>query len=271
AATNGVVGLRPTYGRVSRFGSMTLSWTMDKVGPICRTVEDVALVFDEISGSDAHDASSVDGPIVGPLSDSRKSPATALKGKRIGFLRDEFGSVADPAIAAAFRAAMKSLESSGAILEDVQLDDYPYQEIARYTMNVEAACVFEPLWNTGRIDLILNKQRALDWSAARMLPATDYLKMQRIRAEICDYAAGLVKRYAALVAPTAIAPAPFIDAPSLPESNPIGIVSAGRSFAFGNITGLPALSVPCGFTTSELPLGLQFIGAPFDEGGILRL
>jgi len=271
AATNGVVGLRPTYGRVSRFGAMTLSWTMDKVGPICRTVEDVALVFDEISGSDPRDASSVDGPAAGALSDGRKSPATVLKGKRIGLLRDEFSSITDPGIAAVFQAALKSLESSGAILEDVQLDDYPYPEIARYTMNVEAACVFEPLWNTGKIDLMVNKPRALDWSAARMLPATDYLKMQRIRAEVCDYAAGLFKRYAALVAPTSTAPAPSIDAPSLPESNPIGIVSAGRSFAFGNITGLPALSVPCGFTSSELPLGLQFIGAPFDEGGILRL
>jgi aspartyl-tRNA(Asn)/glutamyl-tRNA(Gln) amidotransferase subunit A len=243
---------------------MTLSWTMDKVGPICRTVADTALVFDEIAGADPRDPSSVDGPKAGSLS-------AALKGKRIGFLREEFNSVTDPDVAAVFRAALRSLESLGAILEDVQLDDYPYQEIGRYTMNVEAACVFEPLWNTGKIELMVNKQRAIDWAAARMLPATDYLKMQRIRSEVCDYASGLFKRYAALVAPTSSAPAAFVDAPSLPESNLIGIVSAGRSFAFGNITGVPAVSVPCGFTPSELPLGLQFIGAPFDEGGILRL
>jgi aspartyl-tRNA(Asn)/glutamyl-tRNA(Gln) amidotransferase subunit A len=138
-------------------------------------------------------------------------------------------------------------------------------------MNIEAAAAFEPLWKTGRIDMMLNKQRVVDWSAARMIPAIDYLKMQRIRAEICDYAARLFKRYAALVAPTSSAPAGPVDVPDLPLSSPIGVVSSGGSFALGNITGLPAVSVPCGFTASNLPLGLQFIGPAFDEAGILRL
>jgi aspartyl-tRNA(Asn)/glutamyl-tRNA(Gln) amidotransferase subunit A len=269
AAINGVVGLRPTYGRVSRYGVMTLSWTMDKVGPICRTVEDCALVFNAIAGSDPRDVSSVNGPTVGALNERPGSPST--KGKRIGVLRDEFSSTSDPEVSAVFREALKDLEFLGLILEDVQLEDYPYQDIARYTINVEAACAFESLWNTGRIDMMLNKQRANDWSAARLLSATDYLKMQRIRGEVCDYASGLFKRYAALVAPTSSSPAALLDVPDLPASNPIGIVSMGGAFAFSNITGLPALSVPCGFTVTHLPLGLQFIGAPFDEAGILRL
>ncbi len=107
-------------------------------------------------------------------------------------------------------------------------------------MNIEAACVFEPLWKTGKIDMLINKQRAADWSAARLLPAADYLKMQRLRSQICDHAAALFKKYDALVAPTA--------------STPAG-----------------AVSVPCGFTAANLPLGLQFIGPGFHEAGILRL
>ena len=268
AAANGVVGLRPTYGRISRYGVMTLSWTMDKVGPIARTVEDCALVFDQVEGFDPLDPSSVDGPPAGALHAFRLQ---TLKGKRLGVLRDEFSASTDPELAVIFHHALKSLESLGLILEDVRLQDYPYQDIARYTMNIEAAAAFEPLWKTGRIDMMLNKQRVVDWSAARMIPAIDYLKMQRIRAEICDYAARLFKRYAALVAPTSSAPAGPVDVPDLPLSSPIGVVSSGGSFALGNITGLPAVSVPCGFTASNLPLGLQFIGPAFDEAGILRL
>jgi aspartyl-tRNA(Asn)/glutamyl-tRNA(Gln) amidotransferase subunit A len=180
-------------------------------------------------------------------------------------------AASDPEVAAVYRDAVKSLESLGLILEEVQLDDYPYQDIARYTMNIEAASVFESLWKTGQIDMMLNKQRAVDWSAARLVSAVDYLKLQRLRGEICDYAAGLFKRYAALVAPTSATPAPLADMPDLPASNPIGIVSTGGTFALGNLAGLPAVSVPCGFTGSDLPLGLQLIGAPFDELGIFRL
>jgi aspartyl-tRNA(Asn)/glutamyl-tRNA(Gln) amidotransferase subunit A len=94
--------------------------------------------------------------------------------------------------------------------------------------------------------------------------------MQRIRSQICDYAASLFKKYSALVAPTSTAPAGLVDVPDQLISNPLGMVSGG-SFAFGNIAGLPAISVPCGFTSGNLPLGLQFIGAAYDEAGILRL
>jgi Asp-tRNA(Asn)/Glu-tRNA(Gln) amidotransferase A subunit family amidase len=267
AAINGVVGLRPTYGRVSRYGVMALSWSMDRVGPICRTVDDCARVFDEIMGPDPLDASSVDGPTVGVL----RKAGQQIKGKRIAVLFDEFRSASDPEVIAILRDGLRSLESLGLVLEEGQLADYPYQDIARYTINVEAACAFEPLWRTGKIDMMLNKQRAADWSAARMLPAVDYLKMQRLRNEICDYASGLFNRYAALVAPTSSSPAGFVDLPNLPPSNPIGVVNTGGALAFGNIAGLPAVSVPCGFTASNLPLGLQFIGGAFDEAGILRI
>jgi aspartyl-tRNA(Asn)/glutamyl-tRNA(Gln) amidotransferase subunit A len=245
---------------------------MDKVGPICRGVEDCALVFDEIMGSDALDPSAVDGPVVGATARRMKDRrSSGIKGKKIGILRDEFASSSDPELAILFRNAMKSLESLGLILEEVPLADYPYQDIARYTINIEAACIFDVLWRTGKIDLLINRQRAADWSAARLLPAIDYLKMQRIRAEVCDYAASLFKRYAALVAPTSIVSAALVDVPNSPESNPIGIVTTGVSLALGNITGLPAISLPCGFTASNLPIGLQFIGGAYDEVGIFRI
>jgi aspartyl-tRNA(Asn)/glutamyl-tRNA(Gln) amidotransferase subunit A len=278
AATNGVVGLRPTYGRVSRYGAMALSWTMDKVGPICRTVQDCAMVFDKIHGFDPLDPTSADGPTVGTLRKAQAlqragstKPPHSIKGKRIAIIRDEFNSVTDPQVATIYRDALMSLEGLELVLEDIPLDDYPYQDIARYTLNIEAATVFEPLWKTGRLDLLINKQRAMDWSAARLLPATDYLKMQRLRAEISEYAAQLFMKYAALVAPSLTSPASLVDSPNVTAANPAAITTGGGGLALGNITGLPAVSVPCGFTAANLPLGLQFIGAPFEEAALLRL
>ena len=268
AATNGVVGLRPTFGRVSRYGAMTLSWTMDKIGPLCRTVEDCAWVFDAIRGADPLDLAAVDAPF-------RFSAHSPINGKKIGILRNEFETPSDAEVRKILADALKVLAGLGLILEEVYLDDFPYQDIARYTINVEAACVFEPLWTSGKIDRLINKQRAIDWSAARLLPATDYLKMQRVRAEICDYASRLFKKYAALVAPSTGAPAALVE-----ESAAVNSVTAaaaaivdgnGGSSAFGNVTGMPAISVPCGFTAAGLPLGIVFLGPAFDEAGILRL
>src|SRR5262249_19982926 len=247
----------------SRHGVMVLSWTMDKVGPICRTVEDCSVVFEAIAGSDALDSSSVNASF-------KFSPRAPVQGKRIGVLRDDFNLASDPEITVAFRDALSNLQSLGFILEDLKLADYPYQDIARYTINIEAACAFESLWKEGKIDMMINKQRAMDWSAARMLPAIDYLKMQRVRSEVCDYGTSLFTKYAALVAPASASAAAVLDIPELPSANPIGIIS-GNSYAFGNIIGLPAVSVPCGFTSGNLPVGLQFIGGPFDEAGILLI
>src|SRR5206468_849472 len=134
---------------------------------------------------------------------------------RLGVLREEFEATNDPDIAGVFREALSVLKTHGVILEEVKLDDYPYQDIARCTMNVEASCIFEDLWKSGKIDMMLNKQRAIDWSAARMLPATDYLKIQRVRTEVCNYANRLFKRYDALVAPSAASAAGFLDPPTI--------------------------------------------------------
>src|SRR5207237_9431497 len=121
------------------------------------------------------------GPAVGAFQNNRK-----LKGKRIGIVREEFNSITDPEVIAVFQTALRSLESLGFILEDIKLEDYPYQDIARYTLNIEAATVFEPLWKTGNIDMLINQQRAVDWSAVRLLPATDYLTMESLRGDIRD-------------------------------------------------------------------------------------
>ena len=241
---------------------------MDKIGPLCRTVEDCAWVFDAIRGADPLDLAAVDAPF-------RFSAHSPINGKKIGILRNEFETPSDAEVRKILADALKVLAGLGLILEEVYLDDFPYQDIARYTINVEAACVFEPLWKSGKIDRLINKQRAIDWSAARLLPATDYLKMQRVRAEICDYASRLFKKYAALVAPSTAAPAALVE--ELAAVNSVAAAAAtivngnGGSSAFGNVTGMPASSVPCGFTAAGLPLGIVFLGPAFDEAGILRL
>ena len=117
--------------------------------------------------------------------------------------------------------------------------------------------------------MLINQQRAVDWSAARLLPATDYLKMQRLRAEICENASALFKTYAAVASPAVTSPASVVDFSNL--LSPTGTFIGGGSLALGNLAGLPAVSVPCGFTPSSLPLGIQLIGPAFDEAGLLRI
>src|SRR5437867_10315396 len=114
SSVNGVVGLRPTYGRVSRYGIMAASWTKDKPGPLCRSVEDCALVLRHIMGSDPLDASAVDAPFVFPAK-------TSVKGRKVGVLRDEFEMPLDDEVRRILRAALKPLEDQGVILEEVKL------------------------------------------------------------------------------------------------------------------------------------------------------
>ena len=267
SAINGVVGLRPTYGRVSRHGAMALGWTMDKIGPICRHVEDCALVLSQIIGRDPQDPASVDAPFdyFGQL-----SPVWADT-TRIGVVMTEF-DLPDDEVSRIINSVLGKLEELGFVLEDVELADFPYREVARYTINVEAATTFEPLWKSGRLKDLIDQRRAADWSAARMIPATDYLKLQRVRAEIAQYAKDLLQRYTVLVAPSVPFTARLVDPPASAGTPAPGSTLPRRdTLPLGNLAGLPGVSVPCGFTQSGLPLGIYFVGRPFGEAGILAI
>jgi Asp-tRNA(Asn)/Glu-tRNA(Gln) amidotransferase A subunit family amidase len=260
SAYSGCSGLRPTYGRVSRHGAMALSWTMDKLGPLCRSAVDCGLVLMAIAGSDAADATSLDAPFNWwPALARGRGGSKPLRGRRLGTLTPDFSRGGDPEVAAAFSAACGELRALGARVEETALPAYPYNTVAITLYTAEAGSIFRPLVESGRIEDLVDANQKAGLIAAVSIPASDYLDACRVRTEILPALGKMFETYDALVAPSKIAPAPRVDAdfnnpPPLPAGDPKDLLSAS------NVAGLPAISVPCGFTRKEnLPMGIQFV------------
>jgi Asp-tRNA(Asn)/Glu-tRNA(Gln) amidotransferase A subunit family amidase len=237
----GVTGLRPTYGRVSRFGAMGLSWTMDKIGPICRSVEDCALVFEAIRGEDARDLAVVDAPF-----DSQ--PKLALRGLRIAYLQTEFDKLKDDT-KKVFDQAIADLKAAGADLKPVELPKFDFAPL-RIILSAEAAAAFDDLTRSGGVNQ-LKGQAPGDWPnsfrTSRMIPAVEYIRAQRARTLLMREMDRFMADWDVLVSP------PF---------------SAGLTIT--NLTGHPQVVTPCGFLDNGLPTGLVFTGHLYQEGIPLR-
>ncbi|HXN22550.1 MAG TPA: amidase [Candidatus Dormibacteraeota bacterium] len=279
SAFSGVSGLRPTYGRVSRHGAMALSWTMDKLGPMCRSAVDCGLVINAIAGNDPLDATSRQEMFSWwPPTDTPH--AKSLAGKRLGVVRPSFdapGFGADPEVRHAFDAALDVLKTLGAKLSNIELPDFPYSAVAVTLYTAEAASIFRPFIESGKVNELIDDTQKAGLIAALSLRATDYLDAMRIRAEILPAVGGLFQKYDALVSPSRNAPAPRLDvdfdaAPppksgeEKPATPPAGSFDKWNMIAMSNIAGLPAISVPCGFTKEKnLPIGIQFVADALRE------
>jgi Asp-tRNA(Asn)/Glu-tRNA(Gln) amidotransferase A subunit family amidase/Asp-tRNA(Asn)/Glu-tRNA(Gln) amidotransferase C subunit len=241
STTCGVVGLRPTYGRVSRYGAMGLSWTMDKPGPICRTAEDCALVLQAIHGSDGKDLAVVDAPL-------DWQPQLGLSGLRIGYLEADFGRATGDS-KAMFDQALADLRAAGAKLEPVKLPDFQAQPL-RVILEAEAAAAFDDLTRSGGVNQ-LRGQAANDWPnsfrTSRLIPAVEYISAQRARTLLMQKMDKFMTDWDVLVSP------PF-----------------GGLLLVTNLTGHPQSVVPCGFING-LPQGLVFTGKLYEEGAPLRV
>jgi Asp-tRNA(Asn)/Glu-tRNA(Gln) amidotransferase A subunit family amidase len=241
STTCGVVGLRPTYGRVSRYGAMGLSWTMDKPGPICRTVEDCALVLQAIHGSDGKDLSVVDAPL-------DWQPQLGLTGLRIGFLEADFARATGES-KAMYDQALADLRAAGAKLESVKLPDFQAPPL-RVILEAEAAAAFDDLTRSGGVNQ-LRGQSANDWPnsfrTSRLIPAVEYIRAQRARTLLMQRMDKFMADWDVLVSP------PF-----------------GGLLLVTNLTGHPQSVVPCGFING-LPQGLLFTGKLYEEGAPLRV
>ncbi len=258
----GISGLRPTYGRVSRHGAMALSWTMDKLGPMARSAEDCALVLAAISGSDSADPTSLGKPFIAPP----RLASRNLRGKKIGFIHEDFQKYGQPEVERAYRQALDVFKSLGAKLDEAKLPDFPYDAVATTIVNAEAAASFEDLVSAGRTGEIIDPDGKVGLYSARLISAADYLKCLRIRALIQKGLVKLFESFDVLVAPSLLIVAPPIDA-NLDEV----FKGGGEIEAAGNLAGLPALSVPCGFGQDHLPAGLQIVGKPFDEAAVIQV
>jgi aspartyl-tRNA(Asn)/glutamyl-tRNA(Gln) amidotransferase subunit A len=253
----GVAGLRPTFGRVSRHGAMVLSWSLDKIGPLCLTADDCGLVLEAIAGPDASDASTTDRAF-------RYESDPPRRRFRLGVIR----GIADGAEAATrtnFEAALKILENVARI-EEVQVHALPYEEITRTILFGEMASAFEDLIESGQIaDLTAPEDRYTPYSRVAVL-AKDYIRALRLRGMVIAEIDHVMRGLDALLGPSRPFPSTRLD-----EEFPSAIRGTGKDImgAIGNAAGLPAISVPDGFTESGVPTGMQFMGRAYDENAII--
>jgi aspartyl-tRNA(Asn)/glutamyl-tRNA(Gln) amidotransferase subunit A len=261
AALCGVVGLKPTYGAVSRYGVLPLSWSLDHAGPLARTVEDVAIVMNAVAGHDARDPASARRVV--------HDFVAALDGKvaglRIGLLREYLGEGVQPEIARAVRKAADDLADLGAVVSEVSAPEV--EQAAGASIGIlypEAAAVHERWLAERPADYGADVLGRLTQGAK--LTGVQYLKAQRARRALVERFAGLFRQIDLLAAPTV----PIL-APTLEESRG----DAPRAALLGytrlfNVLGLPACSLPCGFSSGGLPIGLQLVGRPFEDATVLR-
>jgi aspartyl-tRNA(Asn)/glutamyl-tRNA(Gln) amidotransferase subunit A len=266
----GVTGLRPTYGLVSRNGAMALSWTLDKIGPLCRSAEDCGLVLEAIAGGDPDDLSSAHKSFYYTPQFARD-----LKGIRVGFAPTDFTEAVDPASRADYAKALEVIRSLGVEVAEtaVKLPEFPYGPVIGTIISAEGSAIFEPLIKSGKVDELADQHQIAGLKAGLEIPAKDYLKAMRIRSLIQEAFRDLLSTVDVLIAPTRLDPAPKITQPLDRRSSDRPTPSAPgltALIAAGNLAGLPALSLPCGFANG-MPMGLQLVGSPFSENMLLAI
>jgi Asp-tRNA(Asn)/Glu-tRNA(Gln) amidotransferase A subunit family amidase len=238
----GVTGLRPTYGRISRFGAMALSWTMDKIGPICRSAEDCALVFNAIYGPDGKDLTVLDLPFAWNSSQD-------LTEIRVGYLKKAFER--DYETKKNDQAALKTLGQLGIELIPFELPEFPARAIS-LILRAEAATAFDELTRSGRDDLLVRQSREA-WPnifrQSRFIPAVEYIQANRLRTLLMHQMAEKMKQIDVYIAPT----------------------YGSTSLLITNLTGHPTVVVPNGFDEQGNPTSISFIGNLFEEAKTLQL
>ena len=263
AAYCGTVGIKPTYGLVSRRGVFPLSTTLDHCGPLSWTVEDSAIALQTIAGYDALDPASVDVPVPNYLVGLDRG----VEGLRIGLPRHFYAEAKDvsPEVVSAIDQAAVTLEKLGAIVEEITLPDYElFNACGRVIMYTEAFAIHEQDYQTRPLDFGLLTYLRMTLGA--FVTGPDLQQAMRLRRELSQAVNLKLKTYDALIAATALVPAPaFADiTPNVPANWPI------QTMPF-NVTGNPAMSIPTGFSATGLPLSMQIVGRAFDEATVFRI
>ena len=236
----GVTGLRPTFGRVSRAGAMALSWSMDKIGPICRTVEDCAIVLDVIDGPDGLDAAVVDAPFA-------YSARTKLADIKIGYVKALFDE--DYPNKANDAAVLDKLRELGATLVPVELPRFPAEGLT-CILAAEAAAAFDELTRMNRDDQLVRQIKNAwpnTFRAARFIPAVEYIQANRVRT--------LLMR----------------EMETMPVDVYITPAFGGDNLLYNNLTGHPCVVLPNGFNDKGSPTSITFMGRLFEEGKVLAV
>jgi aspartyl-tRNA(Asn)/glutamyl-tRNA(Gln) amidotransferase subunit A len=256
------VGLKPTYGRVSTRGVIPLSWSLDHIGPMCRTVADAALLLSAIAGYDPAETTSVDVPVP----DYMRALHSKVSGLRLGIPRAIFYEQLDPEIAAATKQAIKVLGKLAAGARDVQLPAYPILPV----VGAEAYAYHLPyISKTPELYQPTTRQRI---EGGVKVTAESYIQARRELDRLRRAVGDVFSTVDLLVTPTTPIPPSTIaeaDRPDIPP--PGGTALSLRNTSPFDIYGLPTISIPCGFTSSGLPIGVQISGPRFGESQVLAL
>ncbi len=243
ASRTGVTGLRPTYGRISRQGAMSLSWSMDKIGPLARSAEDCELIFSLLYGKDPQDPSTNEAP----FNRVSNSP-TQLK---VAYLKKDIESDTTES-GANLKATLEVLKSMGVEPTPIELPaNFPYA-VFDIILRAEAGAFFDDLVRSGAVDLLTEQDeasRANSLRQSRFIPAVEYLQANRQRSLLIEAMHALFKDYEVIIAPS----------------------NRGRQLLITNLTGHPAVSVPNGFDKKGRPTSFTLLGNLYDEGSILAL
>jgi aspartyl-tRNA(Asn)/glutamyl-tRNA(Gln) amidotransferase subunit A len=281
SACCGVTGLKPTYGRVSCYGVIPLSWSLDHVGPIAHNAEDCAILFDAISKYDPRDPNSVSGPQVAPnrytstlMGGVEGRGPLSLQGLKLGIPQDAYVGPIHPEVRKSWRAALRVLEEEGAELVEVNLSP-PSLDLYRTIQKPEASLAhMQAGWFPERSELYSDLVR-LRLSEGQAISAVDYLRAQQERRVFSSSLRAAMQRVDVFVLPTL--PMPAIPLEQAGQDIEIDRVIENATSAYlrvtmpFNLSGLPAISFPCGFSSEGLPIGLQVAGKPFEEATVLRV
>lgn len=238
----GVTGLRPTFGRVSRYGAMALSWSMDKIGPICRSAEDCAFVLKAIQGPDGKDLAVVDVPF-------HWNPTSDLTEIRVGYLKKAFER--DSRTKENDLAVLEVLRTLGVTLIPMELPDFPVRSLS-FILSVEAAAAFDELTRSNRDDLLVRQNRGAwpnTFRQARLIPAVEYIQANRARGILMQKMAEAMEGIDVYVAPS----------------------FGGENLLLTNLTGHPCVVVPNGFDKKGHPTSISFVANLFEEAKALRV
>lgn len=274
AAFCGLTALRPTYGLVSRAGAMALSWTLDKLGPMCRSVEDCGLVLQVISGKDGDDPSSAGKSYYYAPQFTRK-----FSDLRVGFAPSDWDSLPSPDARTPLQTALDAFKTMGLQWKEVELPAFPYGPVLSMVLGGEAASVFEELITSGKVDELADKTQIAGLKSYLDISARDYLRAMRVRTLIQAEIRKMFYDVDVLITPTRSTAASGANEPLRSRASTAPASTAPRRDAprglrehvpAMNLAGYPALTMPCGFA-GALPLGITLLTRPFNENTLIAL
>ncbi len=281
SACCGITGLKPTYGRVSCYGVIPLSWSLDHVGPLAHSAEDCAILFDAIAKYDPRDPNSASGPSIAPnrytsilVGGVEGRGPLSLQGLKLGIPQEAYFHPIHPEVRRSWRAALRVLEEEGAELVDVELPR-PTMDLYRTIQKPEASLAhMQAGWFPERSELYSELVRTR-LGEGQHISAVDYLSAQQERRTFSSSLRTVMQRVDVFVLPTLPIPAlPIeqtgqdIEIDGVIENATVAYLRMTMPF---NLSGLPAISFPCGFSSEGLPIGLQVAGKPFEDATVLRV